>query len=92
MRQEIGGSPRVAAGRMETSRTIAPMVADNHVPETPRRELARCLRQAPLLADIFTNDSGTNEELAHRRKKGEVLRSGKVRTADSTVIYLANKV
>ena len=53
---------------------------------TVRRKLARCLRQAPLLADISTDDSGTDQEPAHRRKKGRPLKSGSVRTADFIVI------
>ena len=72
----------VAAGHLETSWTITPRVADNIVPEKARRKLARGLREDPLLAD----DSGMDQEPAHRRKNGKPLKSGKVRTADSTVI------
>ena len=32
----------VAASHAESSGAIAPRVADDHVPETARRELARC--------------------------------------------------
>ena len=53
-----------------------------------RLELVRHLRQAPLLSDISTDDSGMNKEPAHRRKKGKPLKSGKVRTTGSTVIKL----
>ena len=79
-------STQVAAGCLETSGTIAPRVADDIVPETPRRELARHLRQAPLLADISTDDSRMGQGPARRRKKDKPLKSGKVRTADYIVI------
>ena len=68
---------------------LATWRADDIIPETARRELARCLMQAPLL-DISTDHSGTDQEPAHRRKKGMPLKSGKVRTADSTVIKRIN--
>ena len=55
----------VAAGRLETSVTIAPRVADDIVPEMARRELAKCLRQAALLVDISTDDSEMDQEPAH---------------------------
>ena len=79
-------STRVTDGHLETSGTIALMVADDIVPETARRELDRCLKQAPQIADISTDDSWTDQEPGHRRKRGKPLKSGKVRTADSTVI------
>ena len=79
----------VAAGHLETSRTIALRVADDLVPETARRELARHLRQASLLADISTDESGTDQEPAHRRKKGKALKSGKVRTADGSLGHMS---
>ena len=43
-------------------------------------------QESPLIVDISTDDSGMDQEPAHRRKKGKPLKSGKVRTADSTVI------
>ena len=79
-------SARVAAGHVGSSGTIALWMTDDIIPEMARRELARCLRQAPVLVDMSTDDSGRDQESARRRKKGKPLKSGKVRTTDSTVI------
>ena len=61
--------PRAAAGGLNSSGTIAPKIADVLVPETVRRKLAQRLRRTPLLVETCTDESETDEEPAHRRKK-----------------------
>ena len=57
------------------------------IPETVRRKLARHLRRTPLLVvETCTDESETDGEPAPRRKKAKALKSGKIRTADLTVI------
>ena len=51
-----------------------------------RRKLARRHRQAQLLVESFTDDSEMDEEPDLMKKRGKALKSGKVRTADLTVI------
>ena len=75
-----------AASGPDSSSTIAPRVIDVLVPETVRRKLARQIRRTPMLVDTCTDESDMDEELAPRRKKAKALKSGKMRTADSTVI------
>ena len=79
-------SARAAAGSLDSSSTITPRVTDAIVPETVRRNLARHLRRTPLLVETCTDESETDEEPAPRRKKAQALKSGKIRTANFTVI------
>ena len=51
-----------------------------------RRKLAQHHRRTPLLVKTCTDESEMDEEPAPRRKKAQALKSGKVRTVDSTVI------
>ena len=75
-----------AADGWDRSSTIAPRVTDELVPEMVRRKLARCLRRTPLLVETCTDESETVKEPAPRRKKAKAHKSGKIRTAKSTVI------
>ena len=77
-------SAQVVAGHPESSFTITP----DHIPETVRRKLIRHLRQAPLLTECLSEVSQTDEEPGRRKKRQRALKSGKVRTADSTLMKI----
>ena len=79
-------SARDVAGCLDSSSTIAPRVTDELVPETVRRKLVWHLRRTPLLVESCTDESQMDEEPAPRGKKAKALKSGKIRTADWTVI------
>ena len=76
---------RAAAGCLDSGSTIAPRVTDDLVPKMVRRKLARCLRSTPLLVGSCTDESETDEEPPPRRRKAKTIKSGKTRTAYSTV-------
>ena len=71
-------SVRVSAGRLESRVTITLRIAKDHVPESVRRKLARCLRQALPLVESVTDDSEMDEEPDHGKKMKKALKSGTV--------------
>ena len=80
-------SAHVAAGCLEGSGTITPKDAKGHIPEMVRRLWPDAPgRQAPLLVESFTDESEMDQKPDQRKKRQKGLKSGKVRTADSTVV------
>ena len=78
----------VAAGHLESSWTITPRDVYGYIPETVRKKLARCLRQALPLVESLTDNSDMDEEPDQRKKRQKALKSVKVRTADSAVVKI----
>ena len=66
--------------------TITPREDEGHASELARRKIVRHLRQAPLLIESLTDDSETDEEPDRRKMRMRALKSGKIRTSDSTVV------
>ena len=79
-------STQVVAGHLESSLTIILREAEGHVPELVRRKMVRHLRQSPLLRESLSDDSEMAEEPDRGTKRRRALKSGKIRTADSTVV------
>ena len=58
----------------------------SHIPKMMMRKLVSHLRQTPLLTESLSDESGADEEPDRCRKRCKMLKSAKVRTADSTVV------
>lgn len=78
--------PRVATPSQENNREPSTKEEAMHMSESVRCKLSHWLKQAPLLTESTIEEESDSEEMGVRQKFRKTIKSGKVRTADATIV------